>query len=259
MNTGKKGKMRRIYLDKNECVREDNIIYMKGEVFHYLNKVLRMKAGDKFEAFDGTGSEYVIRIKGKDTESFAGIIEAEKKDYNRELPFEFILFQSIPKGSKMDFIVRETAQLGVTKIVPVSSTRVVPVFDRQKANKKAERWRKIAIEAAKIAGRTLIPEVTAPVKFQDACGTKTDFSFIFWEDGKKSLKNFMKRISSLPDKKFSVKIFVGPEGGYTKEEVVFASGKAIVPVSLGKRILKVETASVIATAITIYELENKTA
>ncbi len=248
--------MKRIYLDRNDCNVSQGKIHIRGGTFHYLKKVLRMKTNDVFTGFDGTGAEYTVNILNAEGSSIEGTLIETKKKPSVETPFNLQIFQSIPKSGKMDFIIREVAQLGVKKVVPVISARVIGSLTSGKSSRKTERWRKIAAESSKVAGRELVTEVSEAMRFEDAVKTKSDLFIFFWERASTPLR---KIICGLPALKTDalIKIFIGPEGGYTEEEVTLAEKCGAVTASIGRRILKVETASVIATALTIYELENR--
>jgi len=247
--------MKRIYLDGNDCDISQKKIRVRGDTFHYIRKVLRMKCGDVFSGFDGTGFEYTVRICAWEEDFLEGTILESKNVADTETPFNLQLFQSIPKGGKMDFIIRETSQLGVKKIVPVISRRVIGSLTTERSSRKTERWRRIAAEASKVAGRKCITEISEVMKFEDAVGMKSDLSIFFWERAVTPLRRTIQNIS-LPGTDALIRIFVGPEGGYTEEEALLAHHCGAVQASIGRRILKVETASVIASALTIYELES---
>ena len=248
--------MRRIYLENENIVSGDKSIKLSGSVFHYLKRVLREKEGNEFIGFDGMGKEYKIQIRKIAGNYMEGVvIEEVEKVFETEPPFNIILCQSVPRINKMDFIIREITQLGVRRIVPVLSDRVVPVLNEEKIKKRTMRWKKIIQEASRISKRTITPEISPVVTFKNAVKmVQSDFTLIFWEGETIPVKEAMKFIPE--GKNFSVKIFIGPEGGYTEEEVNLAKESGAFSVSLGKRILKVETAAVVATAIVLYELGN---
>jgi 16S rRNA (uracil1498-N3)-methyltransferase len=248
--------MRRIYIG-TESFRKKDFFYIKGETYHYLKNVLRLKVKDIFEGFDGTGKEYKIEILKIGKNEITGKIVEEKELYSTELPFYLNLFQCIPKGEKFDFIIREATQLGVNKIVPVISKRVIVKIDKEKIKNKLRRWQKIAEESAKVSGRTFVPEIKELVKFEECIKEEKDFGLIFWEGERDfTIKDFIKEIKGKEIKGKKINIFIGPEGGFDEEEIELAKKNNFFTLSLGKRILKVETASVVAIGILIYELEN---
>ena len=248
--------MKRIYLDRSDCGIEKGVISVRGDTFHYLANLLRMKEGDIFSGFDGTGFEHSIKIFSVGKEHIEASILESKKIFDAELPFILHLFQSIPKRGKMDSIVRDVAQLGAKKITPLLSERVIGSLNPERMTGKKERWEKIAAESSRIAGRQVVTGITDFLRFEDAVRIRADISMIFWEKAIIPLREIMRNLPGLNTDAY-VKIFVGPEGGFTDEEISMAEGHGAVPVSMGKRILKVETASVIAAALTIYELEDR--
>jgi len=248
--------MRRIYIGR-DAFKIDNIFYIKGKTYHYLKNVLRLKEKDVFIGFDGSGKEYKIEISKIEKEKIAGKILEEKEVYSTELPFKLCLFQCIPKGEKFDFIIRETVQLGVQKIVPVISRRVIVKIPEEKISLKLERWEKIAEESAKISCRTFIPEISEPCKFEESVKEEKDFGIIFWEGERKTtIKDIVESLKMEKIKNKKINVFIGPEGGFDEDEIEMAKNNGYLTVSLGKRILKVETASVVSIAILIYEFEN---
>ncbi len=247
--------MKRIYMDARDCTVNTGTIQIHGGTFHYLRKVLRMKKGDVFSGFDGRGLSYTINIDAVERDFLQGTILELKRNVDFETPFDLHLFQSVPKSGKMDSIIREVSQLGVKKIVPVISKRVIVNSPVERMRQKTDRWRKISAESSRISGRELVMEISEVMKFEDAVKIKSDLSIIFWESAVTPLRQIIQENTGLKKDAF-IKIFVGPEGGYTEEEVSLAKDYGVAAASIGKRILKVETASVIASALTIYELEN---
>ena len=247
--------MKRIYLDPGDCLTDKHTVHIKGGTFRYLSKVLRMKEGDLFSGFDGTGLEYTVKILTADGEHIKASLLKSKKVSDVEMPFDILLFQSIPKKGKMDSIIRDVAQLGIKKRVPVLSERVIGSLNQDREQGKKKRWEKIAAESSRIAGRQMLTEIGDFIRFEDAVKIKSDASVIFWEQADASLREIVKKMPELKNGS-SVKIFVGPEGGYTENEVSLAESCGAAPASMGRRILRVETASVVAAALTIYEIEN---
>ncbi|MCX7916595.1 MAG: 16S rRNA (uracil(1498)-N(3))-methyltransferase [bacterium] len=248
--------MRRVYIGR-DSIRKNSFFLIKGETYHYLKNVLRLKESDEFIGFDGSGKEYHLKIKEiKDREIFVEIIE-EKEVYNPELPFNLSLYQCLPKGEKFDFIIRESTQFGIKKIVPVISKRVIVQIPEDKIENKIKRWTKIAAESSKISGRTFIPEISKPEKFKECLEDEKDYGIIFWEgEREKTIKDIIKHLNREAIFNKKINVFVGPEGGFDEEEVEMAKENGYITVSLGRRILKVETASIVCIAILIYELEN---
>jgi 16S rRNA (uracil1498-N3)-methyltransferase len=218
----------------------------------YIRNVLRLRKGDPLILFSGKGIEYgaVIRAVTRDTVT-ADIID--RKDI-RDNGIRITLAQALPKGPKMDFIIQKAAELGVNRIIPFDSSRSIPILTADKARSRTARWQKIAIEACQQCGRGDIPEVTEIHSFHEVLEMpgKDDVKLIFWEEEsglgiKHALRN---RAAQSADDFF---VIVGPEGGFSKDEVEAAIRQGCLSVSLGRRVLKVETASIAILAILQYE------
>jgi 16S rRNA (uracil1498-N3)-methyltransferase len=212
--------------------------------------VLRKQPGDLLMLLDGRGMEYIVRIATMErSEIDTEIVERRK----RELPTVTVtLGQGLPKSDKMDFIVQKATELGVSSLVPLVTERtIVKVKDEEKRN---ERWRKIAREAAMQSGRPDIPTVKTIRSFSDfihtlAPGPQTLF-LLPWEEGTEPVKNVLR---GHPDAKHVV-VLIGPEGGFSKAEADAARGKGFHLVSLGRNILRTETAAIAVLSIIGYEL-----
>jgi 16S rRNA (uracil1498-N3)-methyltransferase len=238
-------------------------ILITGEQARYLSLVMRSRPGDRLLLFDGLGFKYectIISVHKK--EVLAELIK--KSPHSVESPVSITLVQGLPKADKMDLIVQKTTELGVTKIIPVITER-----SQVRHTDKTERWKKIAQSASQQSGRDKVPEIGDPVTFKDFLevyitplakgyiedikGIKLDsrIHMIFSEDRKSSnLKQALSGLRSMTD----IMIVIGPEGGFTNEEVDAASERGFVPVSLGPRILRTETAPLAAVSIVQYEL-----
>lgn len=252
--------MRRFYI---ENIEGDTVI-IDGSEAHHIRNVLRQKIGDEVFLFDGTENEYKAEIS--EFLSFNNgpavklkIVSKTHKDIEPSVKIN--LYQALPRLKKFDFIVEKATELGVNKIIPVISERVQLPKDAVKNPAKLERWRKIALSAAKQCGRVLVPEVAEIAKFKDAVvvgaakqSQNETLSIIPWEcEQNNSLKKVLKSLNSQPS---TVNLFIGPEGGFSNEEAELAKINGIIPVSLGKRILRAETAPIAVIANLIYELEN---
>lgn len=248
--------MRRIYLG-NDCFRLKDRFLIREETFHYLKNVLRFNERDVFIGFDGSGKEYKIEIEKIGRKEILAKILEEKVIYSSELDFTLQLFQCIPKGDKLDFIIREVTQLGVKRIVPVISKRTSVKIPRERIENKIKRWNKIAEEASKVSGRVFVPEISELSNFEKSIREEKDIGIIFWEgERNRTIKDIIKGIDKDKIINKKINVFIGPEGGFDEDEIKLAIENNYIPTSLGKRILKVETASVISIGILIYELEN---
>lgn len=236
--------MYHFYTEKSNI--SDDYITIYGEDVNHIKNVLRMSVGEELIICDGEGVDYHCSIDGFDKECVKarilgnGISEAE-------LPFRIWLFQGLPKKDKMELIIQKNVELGVYKIVPVMTRRViVKLDDKKKEERKLERWQAISESASKQSGRGLIPEICPVMSFPDALKTlsELDCAVIPYENADSSedgIKNTRAIIEGFKDKK-NIGIFIGPEGGFDPEEVEKAMQAGITPVTLGKRILRTETA-----------------
>lgn len=234
---------------------QENQIYIVGSDVNHMKNVLRMKVGEKFQVSDGNDKKYVCKIEQMNEEEVqAGILEEMQAD--TELPSKIYLFQGLPKNDKMELIVQKAVELGVWEVIPVSTKRAVVKLDAKKALKKVERWNAISESGAKQSGRTIIPKVTSVMTYREALSyaEQLDVVMIPYElaEGMEETKQFIDAIQ--PGQ--SVGVFIGPEGGFEREEVEFAIQKGARPITLGKRILRTETAGLAVLAVLMYHLER---
>lgn len=234
-------------------VREGQIAIEGGDVNHIKN-VLRMKRGELMEVSDGTGSRYLCELECMETETvFVKIVDVWEDDV--ELPAKIYLFQGLPKGDKMELIIQKAVELGAFEIIPVETRRCVVRIDEKKADKKVARWNAIAEGAAKQSGRGVVPKVQGVMGFTEAlnCANEMDVCLIPYEKAKgmQKTKEALQRVR--PGK--TVAIFIGPEGGFEEKEIEMACGHGAFPISLGKRILRTETAGFTVLAVLMYHLE----
>jgi 16S rRNA (uracil1498-N3)-methyltransferase len=233
--------MLRIYLSNAHSA--NNQISITADKARYLASVLRCKEGDALVIFNGAGDCFRTKISkvGK-KEVIADILE--KFPCDTESPVKITLVQSLLKGEKMDLVIQKTTELGVREIVTVVTER-----SQLRETRKTARWQKIAEEASRQSGRTIIPVVHEPVSFQNIFTGNDLKGFIFYEEEGVRLSY---SVSSFIPRPSSLFIVVGPEGGFTKEEVEQAGEKGLVAASLGKRILRAETAAIAAVTLAQY-------
>jgi len=237
-----------------EQVREKNI-YIEGTDVNHIKNVLRMRIGEELEISDGEDRKYLCRIKEMSSDEIVAII-SEELCVDTELPSKVYLFQGLPKSDKMELIVQKAVELGAYEIVPVVTKRAVVKLDDKKASKKVERWNSIAESGAKQSGRNVIPEVKTVMSFKEAVAyaKQLDVVLIPYElaEGMQETKQIISAIH--PGE--SVGIFIGPEGGFEETEVEYAMENGIKPITLGKRILRTETAGLTTLSILMYHLEG---
>ncbi len=240
----------RIYFPRN--MEKGDLSKLGGENLRYVKSVLRMKKGDHLILFDGTGWEYETVIKQIIADGIS--VEVLKKDRMPDKVVNITIYQALPKANKMDFIIQKATELGADRIVPFQSARSVPRLTADKARFKIARWRNIATEAARQCGRADIPEVEGILSYEDviACPERENLKIIFWEEeSARGIKQVLR------DEKYNgvkdIVVIIGPEGGFSKKEVDSAVDKGFISVSLGRNILKVETAALTILSIIQYE------
>lgn len=238
-------------------------IVITGEDVNHIKNVLRMKPGEEISIGNGADdNEYRASIKEiKDDEIICDLLFV--KEDGVELPVGITLFQGLPKSDKMDTIIQKAVELGAVRIVPVATERAVVKLDAKKAASKKERWQKISEAAAKQSKRAIVPEVTLPMTMSEAVNMASSMNAAAipyeLENGMDGMKAFVDRVKSLAgnkDTKPEVAVFIGPEGGFADEEIELAGNAGITPVSLGRRILRTETAGMTVLSILMYALET---
>lgn len=235
---------------------KENKVYMQGADVNHMKNVLRMKPGEDVRINDGMGKTYLCCISAY--EEKGAVLDIFKElDAETELPSRIVLFQGLPKGDKMEWIVQKAVELGAYSIVPFAAKRSVVRLDEKKAVKKQERWQAIAKGAAEQSGRSIIPEVQKVMTFTEAleAAKKLDVLLIPYEL-EQGMKETVQTIGNIIPGQ-SVGIFIGPEGGFEEEEVGRAQKAGACPVTLGKRILRTETAGLTALSILMYHLESQ--
>lgn len=218
-----------------------------GEELAHMRRVLRLKPGDRSILFDSAGWEHEGVISAYSAaEAEVEILRSYRPE--RESPLAVVLAQALGKGEKMDLVIEKATELGVKAIIPFVCARSVPRLGERKAEDRRVRWKKIALSAVKQSGRTVIPEIavlkdfSAVISDTESCEIK----LLFWEQGRSgSLGSLMREHPQIA----SACLLIGPEGGFTPEEADQAEGCGFIKVSLGKRILRTETAAVAAVAI----------
>ena len=234
----------------------ENKIFMQGSDVNHIRNVLRMKPGEDVRVNDGRGKTYLCCISSYE-EQTAVLDILKELDSDTELPSRIILFQGLPKGDKMEWIVQKAVELGAYSIVPFAAKRSVVKLDEKKAVKKQARWQLIAKGAAEQSGRGIIPEVSTVRTFAEALGMAGDLDVVLipyeLEEGMKETARVLENIECGQ----SVGIFIGPEGGFEEEEVNLAvSGAKAQVITLGKRILRTETAGLAVLSVLMFALEE---
>lgn len=242
----------KLFTDKQHIEEKFIRITDKGDIRH-MRKVMRMKEGDQVDVSDSQQWEYRAEILSAD-EDLVLLSILDKQKFAREPETQVTLFQGIPKAGKMETIIQKCVELGVHDVVPVFMDRTV-VVEKGNFSKKLERWQKISDEAVKQCKRGVIPRICPQVRTADLAGMVADYDLVLFpyeNEEKYSLKDCLRGLSERPKR---VAVIIGPEGGFSDQEAALMDEIGAVSVTLGKTILRTETAGMAALAMLMYELE----
>ncbi len=247
--------MQKFFVEENQ-IENDKIVII-GEDVKHISSVLRMQKGEQILiGSKETLETYLTEIEQIEKEKVVAKI-IEKLDTQTESNVEIDLYQGLPKADKMELIIQKTTEIGISKVIPVDMVRCIVKLDEKDAKKKIERWQKVAEGAAKQSKRSKIPEIKNKIKIKDLENIISQYdAFIvaYEEENEITLKQELKRLKE--QEKYKIGILVGPEGGITKEEIEKLTSYNAKVVTLGKRILRTETAPIVLTSNIIYELEK---
>ena len=247
--------MYRFYVSADQLAEKE--VFISGGDVNHIKNVLRLEVGDWIVACDGNGTDYVSRIQSICSDEVVASIE-KVQPTGTELPVKITLFQGMPKKDKLELIIQKAVELGAAAIVPVMTKRtVVKLSEEKKINKRLERWQSIAYAAEKQCDRGIIPTVHKPVSYEEALAMadQLDYNVIPYE-----LQTGMEEARKIVDqacKQRSLGIFIGPEGGFEPEEVERAMTRNIHPMTLGKRILRTETAGMALLSILMFQMQGE--
>ena len=247
--------MQKFFVEENQI--ENDKINIIGEDVKHISSVLRMQKGEQILiGSKETLETYLTEIEQIEKEKVVAKI-IEKLDTQTESNVEIDLYQGLPKADKMELIIQKTTEIGISKVTPVDMVRCIVKLDEKDTKKKIERWKKVAEGAAKQSKRSKIPEIKNKIKIkdlEDIIGQYDAFIVAYEEENELTLKQELKKLKE--QEKYKIGILVGPEGGITKEEIEKLTSYNAKVVTLGKRILRTETAPIVLTSNIIYELEK---
>lgn len=233
----------------------DTYIELTGTDVNHIKNVLRFKEGDKLLISSGDNVDYSCHIAEFGEDKIIAAIDS-RDEVGKELPSKVYLFQGLPKGDKMEFIIQKMTELGVYSIIPVAMKRSVVKLDSKKADSKVKRWNAIAESAAKQSKRSIIPKVTEVMTFKQALkmASDVDVKLLPYEcaDGIEKTKSIIEGLHGGT----SVAVFIGPEGGFDIEELELAKECGWEVITLGKRILRTETAGMMLMSVLMYHFEE---
>ena len=247
--------MQRFFVEPHQIDEEAHQIHITGSDVNHISNVLRMKTGEELWISDGSKYEYRCIIESfEPDEVLLHIVYSQEPEY--ELPCRIYLFQGLPKADKMELIIQKAVELGAYEIIPVETKRCVVKLDGKKSAKKTARWQQIAESAAKQSKRMLIPNVHEVLTFREALkyAESMDVRLVPYElaRGMQETKEILAGIE--PGQ--SVGIFIGPEGGFEEKEIEAAIEGGAKPITLGRRILRTETAGLAILSVLMFQLEN---
>ena len=241
--------MRYFFIKQSDL--EGSKAVVKGSDAHHIKNVLRLKPGDKIGLFDGTGFNYETRIVTLLPKSIE-VSVVRRFSSTTESNVQITVAQALLKDRKMDLLVRQLTELGITRWIPFIAKRSVPRPDKKRLFTRTERWNKIAKEALKQCKRCCSPEIGATVSFEEVLnlGRDSDLKIVFWEEESKPVNKELPVSNVKPLEK--IFILLGPEGGFTLKEVENAKRSGFITASLGPRILRAETATIAACTLLQY-------
>lgn len=245
--------MDRFFVGKNNINLENKTCIIEGEDVKHISKVLRCRIGEELEICDNDNNEYICEITNID-KSQVELNIVEVVDIKRESDLKIKVYQGLPKGPKMEMILQKLTEVGVDEIILVQTKRTVVKVDDKKEDKKIERWERIIYEAAKQSKRGKIPKLRGVLSFKEALADMKENGFNIAPYENERTKSIKQAIKGVDIK--NIGIFVGPEGGFEDTEIKAIEEIGGQSVSLGPRILRTETASLVASSIVLYELSD---
>ena len=245
--------MQRFFVEPHQIDGDRHEIHITGSDVNHIVNVLRMKKDEELWISDKEKEYHCVIENAGEDEVLLHILYVQEPDY--ELQNRIYLFQGLPKADKMELIIQKAVELGAYSIVPFAAKRSVVKLDQKKAGKKRERWQAIAKGAAEQSKRGIVPQVQDVMSFQEAMNYAKELDVVLvpyeLQEGMKATEAVISKIE--PGQ--SVGIFIGPEGGFDESEIEQAEEAGAVPITLGKRILRTETAGLTTLSILMYHLE----
>lgn len=231
----------------------DEYINLSAKESNHASNVLRLRPGERIIIFDNYSNEFDAEIVEHSKQgTLARIINKVNNEYTQKL--NITLFQAVPKFDKMEYIIQKCIEVGVNNFVPVLTDRTIVRFDDENsAAKRVERWMRISLETIKQCRGNVVPRISMPVKFNDAVkmGKTQDLCLIPYE--KESMATLRGELSKAGKSIMNIGVYIGPEGGFSECEIEYAAENGIMPISLGNRILRTETAGLVVASILFYE------
>jgi 16S rRNA (uracil1498-N3)-methyltransferase len=248
--------MHRFYLPPERCA--EATLQLDGCEAHHAQYVLRLKRGELVTVLDGVGNEFMCAVENCARKVVT--LSVSLKNFVPASPSSITLLQAVPKGKIIESIIQKSVELGARKIVPILSERVVTQLDDEDAENKRDKWQNVAIEAIKQCGAAWLPKIEVPMTIEQYLARKDTFDLSLAGSLQKErrhpreiFRDFESKHGCLPQ---SVGIWIGPEGDFTLEELEAIEAVGALPISLGRLILRVETAAIYCLSILNYELQR---
>ncbi|MBR4276867.1 MAG: 16S rRNA (uracil(1498)-N(3))-methyltransferase [Lachnospiraceae bacterium] len=253
--------MYQFFVDESQINIDSKRVFIEGPDVNHIKNVLRMKPGEEVNVSNGVdGKEYRCAILDMNEAVVNLELRFIKEDGN-ELPVDVTLYQGLPKADKMELIIQKCVELGVKRIVPVSMKRCVVKLEEKKASSKVSRWQSIAEAAAKQSKRGIIPEIGQVVSFSEAVSdaSKSDIMLLPYEMADADAMDKTRAVFNGLKAGQKVSVFIGPEGGFDEGEIEMAKKAGMEIITLGKRILRTETAGMMVMSFIVFASEGKNA
>jgi 16S rRNA (uracil1498-N3)-methyltransferase len=249
--------LQRYFIDQSQI--QDERIFIKGDDYHHISRVMRMNAGDRVICSDNNGSTALCEITEISSDTVT-LNVLEWIEGTNEMPIQVTIASGLPKGDKLELIIQKGTELGASRFVPFLAARSIVKWDEKKGSKKVERWKKIAKEAAEQSHRDKIPDIVAPITFQELLEQSRLYEYkliAYEEEAKRGEKT--KLAACLDEIKHGQSLLVvfGPEGGLTEHEVEQLKQLGFETCSLGPRILRAETAPLYLLSVVSYHFEMR--
>ena len=226
-------------------------VTLGADLAHRLGRVLRLKRGDRVLLSEGGGREYEVQLTGVSPYAITGVVLAER-EAQAAPEVSLVLYQSLIRANRFDLVLEKGTEIGVARFVPVITARSLVQGDGEPATTRGERWRRLVIEAAEQSGRGRPPRVDAPLPFDEAVRQARGLKVMAFEGERvRSLGTYLRGLARRPE---TVSLFIGPEGGFEDSEVDLTREAGAEIVSLGRRILRSETAGIVASALVLDAL-----
>jgi 16S rRNA (uracil1498-N3)-methyltransferase len=250
--------MHRFYLSPEHC--RDSTLELSGDEAHHALRVLRLQTGDRVTVLDGIGNKFACEVREANKRTVA--LAVLDKTTSHPLPCQITLLQAVPKAKAMDYIVQKATELGAARVVPILSERTVVHLDREDAADKAEKWQQIAIESIKQCGSPWLTKIEPPVTLKNFLARREKFDLplvaSLQEDRRHSrefIQHFHAEHKRLP---VTACVWIGPEGDFSPAEMNSIKSKGALPITLGRLVLRSDTAAIYSLSVLNYELQSAT-